>query len=167
MFTATHFHLLVNHFPIVGVFFALLVISWAQMSKNIEVKKLALFVLVLIGAFSILSSVTGDKAEHDVEKMPLISKNMIHEHEEVAEKANILAIVTAALAIANLVMIVRKGQAHNALWLVTIGLTYILAVLMVLAGSFGGKIRRPDLRGESFFSSSDKAPADMLPIKSE
>src|SRR5574343_58663 len=80
-----HIHMLVNHFPIIGLFFGLGVLLFGVVKKNLTLKSTAYVMLIICVIFGQLAMMTGDKAEHFVEDLPGSTHKIIHEHEEAAE----------------------------------------------------------------------------------
>ena len=87
-----HIHMLVNHFPIIGLFFGLGVLLFGVVKKNLTLKSTAYVMLIICVIFGQLAMMTGDKAEHFVEDLPGFTHKIIHEHEEAAEAFMILCI---------------------------------------------------------------------------
>ncbi|MPT34477.1 MAG: hypothetical protein E2604_05170, partial [Flavobacterium sp.] len=80
-----HWHLVVNHLPIVFPIAGLVVILTGLISKSEAVKRTA-YLIFIIGALSALAAMaTGDGAEEVAEKITVVSKEYIESHEETAE----------------------------------------------------------------------------------
>ena len=89
-----HWHLVVNHFPIIGTILALGILITGLFLKNNSVKNTAYILFIVAAIFALFSMQTGEGAEEMVEDFPGIGKTIIHEHEELAEK---LALVLYAM----------------------------------------------------------------------
>ena len=85
-----HVHLAVNHFPIIGTIFGIGILIAGMVYKNNSIKNTAYFMFTIAAIFAAISMNTGEGAEEIVENMPDIGKQIIHEHEEIAEKFAIL-----------------------------------------------------------------------------
>lgn len=81
-----HFHLLVNHFPIIAVVLGLLILVAGLILKNKSVKNTAYSLFFIAVIFGFLSMYSGEGAEELVEDMPTVGHQIIHEHEEFAEQ---------------------------------------------------------------------------------
>ncbi|MCB2154391.1 DUF1440 domain-containing protein [bacterium] len=154
-----HWHLIVNHFPIFGLFFAMLLsvaaIIWPRVK---EVRRIVFGVLILVAIGTIPAFLTGEPAEHEVEELKGlgVSLQMMHKHEETAELAFILIMVVGGFGVIGFIAAEKKEQYTR----------HILAALLLgqliafgftgLASNQGGEIRRPELRKES------KAAIDTL-----
>lgn len=146
--TATQIHLVLNHLPILGSLFGIIVLIAALFLKNKTLIKTALITFIIAGASALPVEKSGENAEHVVEEYPGVSHDQIHEHEEMAESALPLSLVMAALAgIALFFQIKSHPRARVATMLVLI-LALANFILLAQVAHEGGKIRRPDLRQE-------------------
>ena len=142
-----HLHLLVNHVPILGVFFALFLVVWASMRRSAEVRRLALWVTLLAGLSVYPAYFTGDEAHEQVEDYPGFDHDTTHEHEEAAEFALVAMLVTAGLAGATLFL--SRGDRTEPRWAkgaVLFGLV-ASAAIVTRAAWIGGDIRHEEIRG--------------------
>ena len=97
-----HLHMVVNHFPIIGTILAIGILIAGLLSKNRSIINTS-YVLFVIGAiFGILSMNTGEGAEELVEDMPSVGKQIIHEHEEMAEKLAVVLYVLGVISLCGL-----------------------------------------------------------------
>ncbi len=94
-----HLHLVVNHFPIIGTIFGFGILLAGIVLKNNTVKNVSYALFIIAAIFAAFSMGTGEGAEEAVEDMPNIGKQIIHEHEEIAEK---LALVLYVLGVVSL-----------------------------------------------------------------
>lgn len=141
-----HLHLVVNHFPIIGTILGLGVLVVGLLLKNNSVKNTAFFLFIVAAIFAALSMATGEGAEELVEEMPNIGHQVIHEHEEMAEK---LAIVLYALGLTSLVGLYLSYKKSAKSSLVSILAVIIAIVAVFLAqqtGTTGGEIRHTEIR---------------------
>ena len=61
---ATHLHLILTHFPIVGTVIGIGILAYGQFSKNDEIKKVALVTVVQIAKNGQGEPPAPDKSEH-------------------------------------------------------------------------------------------------------
>ena len=80
-----HLHLIVNHFPIVGLFIGIIILAVGIGFKFDNSKRTGLFIIIGSVIASYISFETGEGAEEIIEGLPAISEKLIHEHEEMAE----------------------------------------------------------------------------------
>lgn len=141
-----HLHLIVNHFPIIGTFFGIGILITGIIMKNNSVKNTAYVLLIIATLFGAFSMKTGEGAEELVENFPSIGHEIIHEHEELAEKFMLFLYATGAVAGLALVLSYRKHKwALNASY-VTLVLALISGVLAKSVGTSGGEIRHTEIR---------------------
>jgi hypothetical protein len=146
--TATQIHLALNHLPVLGSLFGLIILIAALIIKNNTLVKTALITLIIAGASAFPVDRSGENAEHVVEEYPGVSHDQIHEHEEMAESAVPLSLVMAALAAIALFFQIKSHPRARISTLLVLILALANFVLMAQVAHEGGKIRRPDLRQE-------------------
>ena len=145
-----HLHLIVNHFPIVGITIGLLVLIVGYLIKNQQVKATSLGIFIFSALAAIAANYTGDGAEEIVEKIPGITKSLIHDHEEYAEQFFTLSMILGGSALITLFLQIKK------LGLATYG--YILVIILAISslvsanyvGISGGEIRHTEIREASY-----------------
>ena len=108
-----HLHLVVNHFPIIGTIFGLGILIAGLVLKNNSVKNTAYVLLVFAAIFAFISMSTGEGAEEMVEDMPNIGKQIIHEHEELAEKLALLLYATGIFSLVALYTSLKNLQRNE------------------------------------------------------
>lgn len=141
-----HLHLVVNHFPIIGTILGLGILITGIILKNNSVKNTAYVLFIVAAIFAAFSMGTGEGAEELVEDMPSVGKQIIHEHEEMAEKLAIILYVLGAISLAGLYLNFKKHAKAQlvsiAALLVAIGATF----LAQQTGTTGGEIRHTEIR---------------------
>lgn len=141
-----HYHLVVNHFPIIGTILGLGILIAGIIFKNATVKNVSYVLFVIAALFAAFSMGTGEGAEETVEDMPNIGKQIIHEHEELAEK---LALVLYVLGVVSLVGLYTNYKNHSKAKLLSI-FALIIAIIGVYfaqqVGTSGGEIRHTEIR---------------------
>lgn len=141
-----HLHLLVNHFPIIGTIFALGILIAGIFLKNSSIKNTAFILLIIATIFGAISMSTGEDAEEIVEELPNISHDIIHNHEELAEKFILVLYATGAFALLSLIASLKKHNKANLFALLTLLLTVVAVVLAKEVGTSGGEIRHTEIR---------------------
>jgi asparagine N-glycosylation enzyme membrane subunit Stt3 len=144
--TPAHFHLMLNHIPVLGGLGGFLLLAWARWKKSADVEHVALITLIIVALFAIPVYLTGGPAEDSLEGLPQLSEQFIEPHEQLALYALIGAIIVGALAL--YVWYQRKRKASNAAMLVTVllGLSLIQTALVAWTAWEGGKINHVELR---------------------
>ncbi|HET9480301.1 MAG TPA: hypothetical protein VFP98_00965 [Candidatus Polarisedimenticolia bacterium] len=147
MFNPAHIHLLLNHVPILGIFFGVLLLSHALIRSNPHVMGVALVVFVVAGLAAIPTFLTGEPAEEIVEEMPSVSHRAIEDHEDSAKPALAAAIVLGIVSLGGLWLTLRRGGAPSWLGVSLLVLSLVAAGLMARTGHLGGLIRHPEILG--------------------
>ena len=144
-----HLHLLLNHVPVVGTLFALLLFAAAIFLRETVSTKFALGFSVAIALVAVAVYFTGEPAEEAVEKLAGVSERIIEQHEEAAELSTIAMSMFGALALAALV-ILRKRKMPR--WVGAAGLagTIVLTAVMGWTANLGGQIRHSEIRSANF-----------------
>lgn len=141
-----HLHLVVNHFPIIGTIFGFGIVVAGLIFKNNSVKNVAYILFIVAAIFAAFSMGTGEGAEELVEKMPNVGKQIIHEHEELAER---LALVLYTLGVISLLGLYTNFKNHIKSKLISYLALAIAAVGVFLAqqvGTSGGEVRHTEIR---------------------
>lgn len=147
--SASHWHLVLNHLPVVGSIAAVLLLGWAWIRNLDELKRVALGALVLVALSAIPAFLTGEPAGDSLTDMPGISKRWMSNHEEMAEVALWVTLPIGALALGALVFFRKSRRIPR--WFVGVMLLLALAVFgsMARTANMGGKIHHPELRGDA------------------
>jgi len=150
-----HIHLMLNHIPLIGVGFLILLFVIALLRKSNELINVSLIFVVIVALWAIPAYLTGEPAEEIVENLPGISENLIKSHEESAETAFIFIEIVGALAL--MTLFVRRFYQ-------TLGsrLTIIVLIGLLIGGgliawtaNLGGKINHPEIRSNAILQNSD------------
>jgi hypothetical protein len=144
-----HLHLLLNHVPVVGTLFALLLFAAAIFLRETVSTRFALGFSVAISLVAVAVYFTGGPAEEAVEKLAGVSERIIERHEEAAELSTIALSMFGGLALVALA-IFRKGKMPR--WVGAAGFagTIVLSALMGWTANLGGQIRHSEIRSASF-----------------
>jgi uncharacterized membrane protein len=146
---ATHLHLVLSHFPIIGTIIGIVILAYGQISKNIVIQKVALATLILMALFTIPVFLTGEGAEETVENITGVSEQLIENHEELAEKAIWLMGLLAVLSIISLFAIIKKLSFAKTITLITLIVSLGTFGVFAQLGNLGGQIRHSEIRDGS------------------
>lgn len=152
----THIHLLLNHFPIIGTLIGSIILLYSMVKKQNTGKNIGAFIIVIMAIIAIPVLLTGDPAEDSIEHLQGISKTLIHDHEEAAEKAFWIMEITGVFALLALVLDKFKSKIAAKLFGITLIFSIITFFAMAWAGNLGGKIRHPEI-SETFIK-VEKSP---------
>lgn len=142
--TAAHWHILLNHVPIIGVPLVALLLAWGLMRREEANIRAALYGTVLLAFATFVVDQTGDKAKADIRDQAWANRDLIHGHEEAADKALFAGITVGVLALGTLVLS-RGGKPvrRDAALVVLAGLG-ATAVILAWTAWEGGKIRHSE-----------------------
>lgn len=146
---AAHWHLILNHIPLIGIGFVILLMIIAFARKSQELKNVAMIFAVIVALWAIPAYLTGEPAEEVVEDMPGISENIIEEHEEFAEKAFIFIEVVGGVALIGLIGGRFNQKLGNTLAVVTLLGLIAGGGLIAWTANLGGKIHHQEIRGDA------------------
>ncbi|MEY2923857.1 MAG: hypothetical protein RLZZ337_397 [Bacteroidota bacterium] len=155
-----HFHLTVNHFPIIGLTIGILVLITGLTIKNATVKRTAFGILIFAALTAIPSMLSGEGAEEIVEEYANVNHDTIHEHEEQAEIFIKIIIGLGLISIVSLWADIKQKAYAKQLYYVILILSLITFYFGKTVGSSGGEIRHPEI-------SVEKAAVPALPAKEE
>ncbi|MEO8099984.1 MAG: hypothetical protein ABI811_19955 [Acidobacteriota bacterium] len=141
-----HLHLLLNHFPTVGMVVGLALFLTALLWNSDHLKRVSLGVFLGIGLLAIPTYMTGNAAQEMLAKTPAASVPLIEAHQSWALLAFMIMEVTAFIAWLGLWQYRRKS--HPSGWvlpaiLILAGATF---ACMSVAANIGGEIMHPEIR---------------------
>ena len=141
-----HLHLMLNHVPVIGIVFGLVVLAWGVMRRSDEVKIVGLVALILAALVALPVYFTGEPAEEIVEKLPGVSEGLIGLHEDSATLSLIFAMIAGGLAFVSLITR-RAGSAAVAKFMViaTLLVSAGTSLLMARTANLGGQIRHSEI----------------------
>lgn len=142
-----HLHLLLNHLPILGIPFSLILYVVGAMRKSNEVKRIAYFFAVGVALLTIPAYLTGEPAEKLVEHLAGVSEGLIERHEEAAEISLVLVLVSGGIAALNIFMPVGK---FSRIIPTAFGLALVVSAgSLAYTGKLGGEIRHTEIRADA------------------
>ncbi len=150
-----HFHLLVNHFPIVGTIIGMLILLAGIILKNITVKQTGLGTLIFAALSSSVALFTGDPAGDAVKGLPGVMESMIDHHENIAYSSLWVLVPMGLLAALAFYSLWKKERSGNTLTLITFFISLFAVGMMSWVGLTGGEIRHTEIRNPS----ADISPA--------
>jgi len=145
--SAAHFHLIVNHIPVLGTLFGAGILLAGLWWKQDAVVRVALGLFVVAGIGAAGAYVSGEGAEEIAEGLPGVTEAAIEAHEELALYAFIAAIVLGVAAIGALVAYRSRSiprTASIALLVLSLGVFGVMGA----TANLGGQIRHTELRAE-------------------
>ena len=148
-----HLHMVVNHFPIIGLFFGIGILAYGIIKKQAILVNTAYVMFIVCMIMAKATMMTGEGAEEIVEELG-ISHDLIHEHEEIAETFMKVLYALGILSILGLVANVKKHEKASIFSYVVIILAIGSAVLSKNVGTSGGEIRHTEIRENANINST-------------
>lgn len=155
-----HLHLIINHFPVVGLFFSILLFGVVFIRKSEELKQVTLGALVFIALTTVPVYLTGTASgDMDmVKKLPGVTENIIGTHEEVASLALTMISVLGIFALSGLIFFRRSHKIPAWFMVMLLAGTLVTAAVTGLTANLGGQIRHTEIR-EGFVKPPAPEPA--------
>jgi glucan phosphoethanolaminetransferase (alkaline phosphatase superfamily) len=144
-----HFHLVVNHLPIVGILIGILVLLTGFLLKKSEVKITALGIFVFSALASIAAFYSGEGAEEIVERIPGISETLINQHEESAELFFTVILILGGVSLVNMFLEIKKSKLSKFGFILVILISMAAGILAKNVGTTGGEIRHTEIRNDA------------------
>lgn len=172
-----HWHLLFNHLPVVGGMFSTLLLIYALVRRNAELKRASLIAWIIVAIMAFASAQTGGPAARSIRGLAGVNGAMIREHSEAADFAAALSYAAGALSLLGLVLAFRRkdvvidktnGHAYEAYrrykeppsWamivVLVVGLVQVAA--MMRTANLGGEVRHPEINNDSLSHMIRAAP---------
>jgi len=141
-----HVHLLLNHFPTIGMLVGLGLYIVAILARSDDLKRASLGVFFFIALLSIPTFASGTAARLALAKTPEVSMAMIDTHETAAFEALGVMELTGALAWLGLWQYRRLSRLPQGTVAVILLTGLVTFGLMARAANIGGEIRHPEIR---------------------
>jgi len=156
---SAHLHLLLNHFPVIGMAIVALFFLNGFLRKSDDIKHFSLWMIFLISIITIGVFITGNNAEGIVKGMEGVIEENIDPHQQFATYSFIAMEITGAFALAGLLLF-RKPK--------TIPMIYSLIILLFIAIVLGMMIYTSNLGGKiTHFELMEKGKSSLLSSFSE
>jgi hypothetical protein len=143
--SGVHLHLLINHAPILGAFFALALLAASFVYAPDVLRRTAFVALAVVGIAAAAAYFTGEPAEDAIRGFPGVRRALIHDHEEMGEASVIAASVLGVLAL-GAVARWRRAPVPRVVALAALVATAGLSGMMAYTGLLGGRVRHTEVR---------------------
>jgi len=155
-----HFHLTVNHLPIILPIAGVIVLIGGILLHSEIVKRMAYFLFAVssIAAFSAMSS--GEGAEEIVENIAGVSHDFIHEHEEKAEVFALMSYLLGALSLFGIWASWKRKSFAKILSYVILAFSFVVLFFGSQTGTSGGEIRHTEIRSGQTVEAGDHEDGD-------
>ncbi len=143
-----YLHYMVNHVPIIGIGFVIILLLIGISRKSDELINVSLIIVIFIALFTIVVHQTGEAAEEFVKGKPGFSEEVVLEHDYAADLAFIFAEVVGVLALLTLVAKRFKKNYANTLIVITLIGLIVTSAPMIRAANLGGKINHLEIHSD-------------------
>ena len=152
-----HLHLLVNHVPVLGILFGLLLLVAALWRRSTELTRTSLVIFVLTAVAAVLVYLTGEPAEDAIEGVAGVTRGLIGRHEDAALAATIGLGILGAFSLGGLAGFRRLAVLPRWFTSSSLVLALVTAGMIGWAANLGGQIRHTEIRAGAPAAFGDRA----------
>jgi hypothetical protein len=145
MFDGAHLHLLINHAPIFGSVFALVLLVASYFVARNVLRMTAFAVLIATAPLAFIAQRSGEPAEDAIRGFPGVQRKVIHDHEEMGEKAYLISIAAGVLALGAAIRWRKQPVPGGAAIVMTVAAA-VATGAMGYTGLLGGRVRHTEVR---------------------
>lgn len=155
-----HWHLVVNHLPIIFPIVGVIVMITGLISKSEAVKRTA-FMIFVFGALTAIAAMnTGEGAEEVVEKINGVTENIIESHEETAETFAILSYILGGISLLGLWTSFKQKTFSSLILISTLIFAFVVLFFAKQTATTGGEIRHTEIRSGNSVPAADNNNAE-------
>jgi uncharacterized membrane protein len=155
-----HWHLVVNHLPIIFPLVGVIVLITGLISKSEAVKRTAFMIFIFGALASIAAMTTGEGAEEVVEKINDVTENYIKSHEETAETFALLSYILGGIALLGLWASFKQKTFSNIVAIGTLVFAFVVLFFGKQTGTTGGEIRHTEIRNGNAVPANENNKAE-------
>jgi len=141
-----HWHLVVNHLPIIFPVVGVIVMITGHISKSEAIKRTAFMIFIFSALAAIAAVNTGEGAEEVVEKINGVSENYIKIHEEIAETFAVLSYILGGISLLGLWASFKQKSFSSIISIATLIFALVVLFFAKQTGTTGGEIRHTEIR---------------------
>jgi uncharacterized membrane protein len=141
-----HVHLVLNHFPVVGLYLSAILLGLGLIRKNEGYLKAGLLLVIVAGALVVPTYFTGEPAEDVIKEMQGFSEERVEEHEAAALFAICFTVLASLLAATACWISCKKKQIPYALVIGVFLLVLFTITVVSRTAYLGGMISHPEIR---------------------
>lgn len=144
-----HYHLVLNHLPIIFPFVGIILSLVSIFFKSETVKRSA-YLIFIIGALSAIPAFsTGEGAEETVENIAGVSERLIQTHEEMAEIFATLAYILGGLSLLGIFFSLKAVKFSNVFSYLVLLFSLVVMFYAKQVGTTVEEIRHTEIRSGS------------------
>jgi uncharacterized membrane protein len=160
--TLAHIHLLLNHFPTVGLILGLGLFVVGLVGKHEDLKRAGLAIFLVIGLLTTPIYMTGKAAQEALMGREGVSDVLINSHQDAAFLAFLFMEITGGAAWLGLWQYRRASRPARG----TLGTVLVLSVitfgLMARAANIGGEIRHPEIQAAAVTANTEALQTEPI-----
>jgi len=141
-----HWHLVVNHLPIIFPIVGVIVMITGLISKSEAVNRTAFMIFIFSALAAIAAMNTGEGAEEVAEKISGVTENYIEAHEETAETFAILSYLLGGISLIGLWASFKQKSFASIISIGTLIYAFVVLFFARQTGTTGGEIRHTEIR---------------------
>jgi uncharacterized membrane protein len=135
---------MLNHFPVLGTLFGLVLLAWGIVRRNDSLQRAALLTFTVVALIAIPVYLTGEPAEEAVEHLAGTAESAIKPHEDAALISFIAMELLGALALGTLLL--SRTRFNPALVVRSaLAVAVVTGGLMAWTANLGGRIRHGEV----------------------
>jgi uncharacterized membrane protein len=155
-----HIHLVITHLPIIGAFIGLLILAFAYLKKDANVKTAAYLVFVVCAIGACIAYATGEGAEEVVENLPGVVEAAIETHEDAAMYSLVSMIALGVMSIIGIIQIRWNASKINFIHPLILVILLCSMATIGYTGNLGGKIRHTEIANASAALPNNEQPSN-------
>lgn len=144
-----HLHLILTHFPPVLTLGGAFAAAVGLLRRRRDLVRLALVLLVAVGAMMPLVYIAGDRAADSIGKVDGVDQEAIAPHQRAATIALVISICSALIACGILIIERRRGDLSSTLRVLVLAAAIASALPIGWAAALGGAIHHPEIHSPS------------------
>jgi hypothetical protein len=157
-----HWHLLLNHFPIIGSFLSFATLLAGMILKQPGIKRAGLGLFVLTALLCIPAFLTGEGAEKVLKSIGQNPELIGQKHERLGEIFVWTCSVAGLVALLALFIEKRRLSLFKLLCYAMLVISIGNGILLKGLGTSGGEIKHTEIRGEAFQKWMDEHKDDPI-----
>ncbi len=146
--SAAHLHLLLNHIPILGTLFGLLLLLYALVKNSDEIKRASFGVFVATGLITIPVYSSGLGAAGIVSDLAGVSGAVIEQHQQASLITLVAVVLLGVVALLSLWLSRRSPNIPGWMVAAALALAVISTGLGMWTGNLGGQVRHTEVRAD-------------------
>jgi uncharacterized membrane protein len=152
-----HIHLILNHVPVLGTLFGLVLLVWGLVRRNDALQRAGLLTFTVVALIAIPVYLTGKPAEEAVEHLAGTAESAIEPHENAALFSFTAMELLGALALGALLL--SRTRFNPALVVRgALVVAFITGGLMAWTANLGGRIRHSEVGTSRAGESGEREP---------